>query len=262
MVPLIDHVVVDVQDRIEDAARRYRALGFHLTELGRHSLGSVNHLAVFETDYLELLGTGDGSANARLDLADFPIGLNGLVFKLSDAAARHDEMAAAGVPVQPVQSFSRPVELAEGRQDAHFNVVRLVPRTVFDGRVYFCEHLTPELVWRKEWQDHPNGALSIARIVVAVRDPAPVARWFERMFGAGAVAPDGRTIRTGKAVIELASDATVHHDRMTLLSIRVRSLVQAEAVLRGNGVADVQTKGKRLLVPPAAAMNAMLEFVE
>ncbi len=32
MAPRIDHVVVDVQDRMAEAARRYAALGFRLTE--------------------------------------------------------------------------------------------------------------------------------------------------------------------------------------------------------------------------------------
>lgn len=262
MAPLIDHVVVDVQDRIEDAARCYRALGFHLTPRGRHSMGSVNHLALFATDYLELLGTGDGGANGRLDLAGFPIGLNGLVFKLADAAARHAELAAHGVPVQPVDHFSRPVELPDGRHDARFNVLRLTPRTVFDGRLYFCEHLTPELVWRPEWQQHPNGAAAIARVVVQVRDAAAVAQWFERMFGADALEPDKRSVRAGSVRIEIVTDATTARDHMALLSIRVRSLREAGAVLRANGVAGVAADARRIIVPAAAAMNTALEFVE
>ena len=63
-VPRIDHVVVDVRDRIDEAERRYRALGFNLTQRGRHSLGSVNHLAMLDPDYVELLGTGEGGGGA------------------------------------------------------------------------------------------------------------------------------------------------------------------------------------------------------
>ena len=54
--PVLDHVVVDVRDRIDEAAECFRSLGFQLTPRGRHTLGSVNHLAMFATDYLELLG--------------------------------------------------------------------------------------------------------------------------------------------------------------------------------------------------------------
>ena len=45
------------------------------------------------------------------------------------------------------------------------------PAKIAMGRVYFCEHLTPELVWRPEWQSHPNGARAIARVIVATDEP-------------------------------------------------------------------------------------------
>src|SRR5436190_231997 len=81
-----------------------------LTPRGHHTLGSMNHLMLFATDYLELLGFGEGGAN-RPELAPFPIGLNGLVFKTADAEATHAHAAKAGLPILPVQSFSRPVRL-------------------------------------------------------------------------------------------------------------------------------------------------------
>src|SRR5262249_34475828 len=52
----LDHVVIDVRDEMDEATRIYRALGFQLTPIGRHSLGTINHLAMFESNYLELLG--------------------------------------------------------------------------------------------------------------------------------------------------------------------------------------------------------------
>src|SRR5437764_12485210 len=100
---------------MDEAADIYRALGFHLTPRGHHTLGSMNHLAMFATDYLELLGFGAGSA-ARPELAPFPIGLNGLVFKTADADVVHAHAAGAGLPILPVQPFSRPVDFARARQ--------------------------------------------------------------------------------------------------------------------------------------------------
>ena len=150
-VPGIDHIVIDVGDRFDEAERRYRALGFQPTPRARHSLGSLNQLFVFGSDYLEFLSPGSG---ARPDLVGFPVGLNGLVFALKDADAVHRELQGRGIPVQPVQRFSRNADLPDGTQgEARFNVIRLVPRSVFDGRVYFCEHVTPDMIWRPEWQD-------------------------------------------------------------------------------------------------------------
>ena len=162
--PILDHVVIDVRDRIDEAAQCFRSLGFQLTPRGRHTLGSLNHLAMFASDYLELLGfAGDGPV--RPEILRSPVGLNGLVFKTGDADLVHQEAIAAGLPVLPVQSFSRPVALEGGARDARFRTTRLDPAMVPMGRVYFCEHQTPELVWRPEWQTHPNGASEIARVV-------------------------------------------------------------------------------------------------
>ena len=49
--PVLDHVVVDVRDRMDEAARVFAALGFQLTPRGHHTLGSMNHLLMFATDY-------------------------------------------------------------------------------------------------------------------------------------------------------------------------------------------------------------------
>ena len=204
--------------------------------------------------------------------------MNGLVFAMQDAEALHADQSARGVPVQPVQRFGRPVVLPDGaRGEARFNVVRAEPRAVFDGRVYFCEHLTPDLVWRPEWQDHPNGALALARVVLAAGDPDRTAAGFERMFGAGSVeaADAGRVLAAGGVAVEVRApeaveralggampDAAGRGDHMALLGVRVRSLRRAEEVLRANGVSGVRADERGLLVPAAEAMNVALEFVE
>jgi hypothetical protein len=168
--PVLDHVVIDARDRIGEAEQCFTSLGFLLTPRGRHSLGSVNHLAMFTTNYLELLGFGEHGP-ARPELVPFPVGLNGLVFNTTDADLVHRQAAAAGLPVLPVQSFSRPLTIDGATHDARFRTTRLDPSKIAMGRVYFCEHQTPGLVWRREWQTHPNGAQAIARVVVATNNP-------------------------------------------------------------------------------------------
>ena len=54
-VPTLDHVVINARDQLDDVAAVYRRLGFHLTPRGHHTLGSMNNLAIFGTDYLELI---------------------------------------------------------------------------------------------------------------------------------------------------------------------------------------------------------------
>src|SRR5262245_6817321 len=82
----LDHVVINARDDMDRAADTYRRLGFTLTERGYHSLGSINHLAMFGTDYLELIALPKGATTGRMDLLTFPFGLNGLVFGSEDSA--------------------------------------------------------------------------------------------------------------------------------------------------------------------------------
>src|ERR1700733_13753258 len=96
--PVLDHVVVNARDRVDAAPDCYRRLGFALTPQGRHTLGSLNHLAVFGGDYLELVGIDPAAASPRGDLLRFESGLNGLVFACADADALYRRLAATGAP--------------------------------------------------------------------------------------------------------------------------------------------------------------------
>jgi catechol 2,3-dioxygenase-like lactoylglutathione lyase family enzyme len=272
--PVLDHVVIDVRDRIDEAMRCFQSLGFQLTPRGRHTLGSVNHLAMFATDYLELLGFADDGA-IRPEIARFPIGLNGLVFKTAKADLVHDQAAAAGLPILPVQSFSRPVALDGGTRDARFRTTRLDPAQVAMGRVYFCEHQTPDLVWRPEWQTHPNGACAIARVVVATADPQRTARLFRSLFGNRAAADrsGGQIIAAGDAQVELSTPDAVaaefgetgaqpagRTEYMAALGIKVRSLPAARECLRS--IPGLRVEQDRLMVPADAAFDTAIAFSE
>jgi Glyoxalase-like domain len=270
----LDHVVIDARDRIDAAAQTFQALGFQLTPRGHHTLGSSNNLAIFGTNYLELLGFGDNAA-ARPELAPFPIGLNGLVFKTDDAADTARRAQQAGIPAGPANAFSRPVELDGRRQDARFRTTHLPPDTSGIGRVYFCEHQTPDLVWRREWQVHPNGAQQIVRVLVATHEPSRQARLFVQLFGAASVTerPDGTaslalsgggTILLAQAAStlaplgEAAPDPAGRGDFLVGLVIRVVSATATAQVLRG--VPGLVVGPHRVIVPARAALNTTLLF--
>src|ERR1700748_3845639 len=152
-VPTLDHVVVNVRDRIDAGLETYRRLGFTMTPRGYHTLGSMTHLAILGTEYLELIAAPPGDTR-RAEILASPFGLNGLVFGTDDSAAVYAALHAAGVPVEPPLEFSRPVELPTGPRDATFSAVRLTPGTVSAGPVYFFHHFTRRLVWRDESRHH------------------------------------------------------------------------------------------------------------
>ncbi|MGH8800958.1 MAG: VOC family protein, partial [Casimicrobiaceae bacterium] len=167
----VDHAVINVLRRMDTAVPRFRELGFTLTPRGYHSLGSINHLMVFGRDYLELVGLPDGDGPVRREVADSPLGLNGLVFATADAETLHRDLARRGIAAQPPLTFDRPVEVDGMLRKASFRTVRLDGDWVHGGRVYFCQHETPELVWRTAWQVHRNGVYALAGMTIAVPDP-------------------------------------------------------------------------------------------
>jgi Glyoxalase-like domain len=272
--PVLDHVVIDVREQVDEAMRGFAALGFQLTPRGRHTLGSVNHLAMFATDYLELLGFAlDGAS--RLEITRFPAGLNGLVFKTGDADIVHREAQAAGLPVLPVQAFSRPVILDGVSQDARFRTTRLDADKIAMGRVYFCEHRTTELVWRPEWQTHPNTACAIARVVVATAEPQRTAELFRALFGRDAVVDRAGhcVVAAGTAHVELVPPQAIaaefgeaaaapagRAEYMATLALKVGSLGTAAQQLRA--IPGVRIEPRRVVVPASAAFNTTIVFAE
>ncbi len=273
-VPVFDHVVVNVQERLDEAVACYRRLGFTLTPRGFHTLGSINHLAVFATDYLELIGLPPGGAGRR-ELMDWPVGLNGLVFATEDADALHAALRAGGVSCDMPQSFSRPVTLADGStRDAAFRTVRLPKETTEAGRLYFCAHATRDLVWRDEWRRHANGALGVVRAVIAAEQPDGLAALFSGLFGAGAGVrrDDGYRFAVGLSALDVVSPAALRRRYgtaapdgggrgawMAALELRTASLATTAAAL--HEVADVRVTGARVTVPAAAAMGVALSFL-
>ncbi len=274
-LPALDHLVLDVGEDLDTAASAYRDLGFHLTDRGHHTLGSSNHLAMFATNYLELLSPGPPGGTIRPELAGFPPGLNGLVFATDDADARHRDLQARGVDVREPQSFSRPVTLADGTtRDARFRTTHLSRSEVPFGRLYFCQHFTRDLVWRPEWQRHPNGAQEITGLMMSAEEPAAVASLFTRMFGVEPSQSDGGhlTFSAGGTALEILPREEVARqlgDAMpdtanrpafiALIRLKTASLRQAQESIAAQSA--LLTDG-RLLVPARAAGNVALAFAD
>lgn len=271
IAPVLDHVVVNARDRFDEAALCYRRLGFDLTPLGRHTLGSVNRLALFARDYLELVGIDPMAAAPRAELLRTPLGLNGLVFATDDADALYRALAARGAPVEPPAEFSRPVILPDRVAEARFRVVRVVADNVAYGRVYFCQHLTRDLVWNAAGRNHANGAGALSRMVIAASDPAAAGALYRRLFGAAAVtrAPGGVALAMGAARLEILVPEEVARqfgerpagDGMAALTLKTRALDETRRALAAGGVSPARDEPDRIVLPAAAGFGAILEFV-
>jgi catechol 2,3-dioxygenase-like lactoylglutathione lyase family enzyme len=273
----LDHVVINARDDMDRAVDVYRRLGFTLTERGYHSLGSMNHLAMFGTDYLELIAVPKGATSGRLDLLDYAFGLNGLVFGSEDSATTYGALHRAGVPIDPPLEFTCPVKIDGQMCDARFRTVRMKAGIVPYGRVYYCQHFTRDLVWRDEWRHHRNGTVAVARATIVEPDPAKGAGLYADMFGSDSV----RQIEGGRAVViglsrldiltagafgaqvgrEAMPDAAGRPAYMAGLAFRTTSLARAATALRQGSIPFLERDG-RLIVAAREAINAVIEFVE
>ncbi|MDA7947984.1 MAG: VOC family protein [Hyphomicrobiaceae bacterium] len=181
---VLDHIVINVRFDMDRAETVFSDLGFTLTPRGRHSMGSVNHLMMFDHDYLELIGIAEADAEKRPEVSRAPLGLNGLVFKTDNADQTFARLEEFGMAGNPPNAFSRPLVLDDGsRHEARFRTVT-VPTSAFPaGRLYFCEHQTPELLWRQEWQSHANGVSAFSELMTVCNDPANLAEQLSSLLG-------------------------------------------------------------------------------
>jgi hypothetical protein len=74
------------------------------------------------------------------------------------------------------------------------------------GRVYFCEHVTPQWVFRDEWTHHPNGARALQGLTVVSADALSEARRYALVAGQGEVVPasDGSAVKLQMPGFELS----------------------------------------------------------
>ncbi|CAM4018365.1 VOC family protein [Rahnella bruchi] len=275
-VPQLDHVVINVAEQLNHAEQQFRRLGFHLTPRGHHSLGSSNHLAIFGENYLELLGYEPGNAHTRKDLWQAPLGLTGLVWKTQNSSAVYEHLQQQNIAGSAPAEFFRPVELNDGTSpNARFRTVPLAASRVPNGRSFFCHHLTPELVWRNEWQRHPNAVADITGFVISAVNPQDAAQVYAELFGASALAisPQEVTLRAGRATVRFVTpeQATAEFDtvpegengsaRMIGLEFATRSLEAVRNSLRVGEITFNDSDGP-VLVRAADALGVAIRFIE
>lgn len=275
--PQIDHVVITVSDQLDQANYQYQKLGFTTTPRGHHSLGTSNNLAIFTTTYLELLGFEPQNAGKVDKSWCFDDGLTGLVFKTKDANKLYQQLVSQGIKVEGdgPKSFFRPVELNDGtKPEARFKTVRLDPSYTPNGQIFFCDQLTPELVWRKEWQTHPNGVININQVIIEAQKPRSSIKLLEKTFpSANIIEIDGgvRLKAEDKFIDYLTPSATQrlfgsslskannNQDRKVALGFTTKSLAQTQQALE-NGKVKYNLQNDTIIVPASETYGVVMIF--
>jgi len=240
----IDHLISLTQDR-ERARSLLTRMGFEMTERGEHpGRGTSNHLAFFGRCYWELLAV-DTPTDENAALGERGNGLGGCALRTRDV--EHDAQLARtlGAEAGAPEEFTRPVRVDGEWKVARFRTAVLRPAVAVEAYVFFCQHLTPELVWPREPRDHPNGAFRIRAVHVAAASGDDARKGFEALLGAGGGSEPAITYGSAqnyRARSEKnARAAGTGRPYLASLELQVRDLDRCEAHLAQQGMAFQRT---------------------
>ena len=280
---VLDHVAHFLPDMTaaEEALDR---LGFaptpvshqmHRTEPGGPlvSAGTANRTAMLRRGYLEFLATTGDTPNAaklRAAMARYT-GVHLVCFGTAEAAATQARLVAAGFDPPPAVALQREVARADGTTIlARFAVMRAAPDRMPEGRVQFVEHLAPEAIWQPRYLAHPNGALALAGVVLAVEDRTDaLARW-QRFAGLAGTTQDGCAIvATARGRVILAEAATIAATygatppALPWIAgpvIGVADLAATRAQLRRGGIPILRDTAARIVAAAPPALGGLYVF--
>jgi hypothetical protein len=172
----LDHVLVAVEN-LDEAAQRWRRLGFTLSPPGRHpGRGTGNVCVMLGATYIELIGVverGDGAAAIAeaLKSRKAPVGL---AFACEDAAALRTALAGRIDGLGQLRQGSRVILDPDGESTVSFDILAYPVDTRWP-RLLACQHRDLDRVFAPQWIEHENGALDIAEVLLSVAAATTVA---------------------------------------------------------------------------------------
>jgi hypothetical protein len=194
----LDHVGICARDPAPLWAA-YESLGFHLTPVAQQSgrrspdapvelLATANRCAMLREGYVELLAILEPGRfdNGLERLLVRYAGMHILAFGIADAQTELARLRRAGIDLPGVSHLERPVDKPDGPR-ARFS--RLPLPDAPEGRLQLIQHHTPELMWQERWLHHPNRAVALDSVILAVESPAETAAALSRLTGR-ALEPD------------------------------------------------------------------------
>jgi hypothetical protein len=285
----IDHPVVSVRNHPE-AVDNFIRLGFSPSPITYHPWGSVLTLMMFENNFIELIGIDDRSKFGTGEVDGFCYGRTlgqflerseglGLVALHSkDIEGDFAAVRSTGLPAQQRVDFRRKLTKADGTPDeAVVSLGMLMDTELGDASNFLCQQHRPEFIWRKDWQNHPNGAVAVDEVVYVAADPRLLENRWTKLFGPESISwvDDHVEADTGCGRLLALTPMQVKQRFASVgmpvsytdkphgvaLQVRVRDLPQAARVLTENGVAHARTE-RGIAVTPGSAGNVIIEFAQ
>jgi Glyoxalase-like domain len=213
----LDHVAHFVREP-QSASRALARAGFAPTPVSiqvapdpdgaLRPTGTGNVTAMFARGYIEVLfKIADTPLGRELEMARgrYP-GVHLAAFAAADAAAAHRRLAERGFRVRPLVHMQRPVDTSGPPGTAAFTLARVEPGEMPEGRIQILTHRTETMVWQPRWLSHPNGALALTSLIIAVADIEEAGRRFARFTDRQATpSPLGQTIELDRGRVQLVT---------------------------------------------------------
>jgi glyoxalase-like protein len=220
----LDHIGCFVPD-VEAASRALARAGFAPTPVSiqinpdpgggaARRTGTGNVTAMLRQGYIEVLfKTADTPLASELEAAMARYrGIHLVAFTVADAAAFHRGLANRRFRVRPLVNMQRPVEIDGASGTAAFTLARLEPGEMPEGRIQVLTHHTEAMVWQPRWLSHPNGALALLGVVIAVADVEEAARRYAGFTGrATKPCPFGHTVALDRGHLDLVTADGFRH---------------------------------------------------
>jgi hypothetical protein len=237
--------------------------------------GTGNVTAMLDRGYIEVLfKTADTALGREFEAAlTGHMGVHLAAFSVADAEKALARLGRAGFRTRPLVQFQRPVGTETGSGVAAFTVARVERGELTEGRIQILTHRTEDTVWQKRWLDHPNGAVGLLDLAIAVADVSEAQERFARFldrasvsnrFGPAVILNRGRVqLMSASVFAELLPEAGIPSlPFMGAYGVAVRSLAVTETRLREGALAK-RRLGNALVVrfPDELGAGAWL-FVE
>lgn len=282
----LDHIGFMVRD-LDHGARKWENLGFQLSprspQIGHvpgkdemQPWATSNHCAMFEQGYLELIGVTEPDNfnpwDRFMNRFEGPH-ISALRCEAADRAFSllTDRIVGFDPPLQRQRNVlldgdSHPFKFRNiFSQDEHFP----------EGRFIIIEHQTPEVIWRRELMNHPNGVHTLETLIFCTETPAPTIERLTAITGETAVASaHGETsipLRNGGSLLVLDHKAYRNRHQMAPqisgphiagAILHVKDIDRVTTLLKTNGVATQPTIDGGIWVAPQDANGGVLQFVQ
>jgi hypothetical protein len=281
----LDHIVHAVRD-LDAAAEFYRRAGFTVGARNRHAWGTHNYIIQFAGVFIELIAIGEpelirigapGTFSFGAFLRDFLAREEGLAMLVLEGKGAAEDAAAfreAGIGDFKPFNFEREARRPDGSPTkVAFSLAFAADEKAPDIGYFTCQQHHPENFWNPAFQQHANGAATIAGIVMVSEKPEDHRHFVSSFAGERHIGADANGISavTPRGVIQVMNPSAwrattgaeppdlTRGAHLAAIRFAVRDKAAAMSALKSSGIAATDRNGS-VVVPPDAAHGATLIF--